>query len=83
MRNISDGGSGMNSDGGSGMNSDGGSGMNLRASTNLLGYFIMFIALIIILVGDYVIFETDSNVGGLLIILGIVVALFGTLVLLG
>ena len=65
------------------MNSDGGSGMNLRASTNLLGYFIMFIALIIILVGDYVIFETDSNVGGLLIILGIVVALFGTLVLLG
>jgi hypothetical protein len=60
-----------------------GSGMHLQISTNLLGYFIIFIALIIILVGDYIIFATDSFIGGFIIILGIVVAVFGTLVLLG
>ena len=43
----------------------------------------MFIALVIILVGDYVIFATDSFFGSLLILMGIVVAVFGTLILLG
>jgi hypothetical protein len=56
--------------------------MNLQTSTNLLGYFIVFIALIIILVWD-IIFATDSFIGGFIIILGIVVAVFGTFVLLG
>ena len=57
--------------------------MNFQFSTKFLGYFILFIALIIILVGDYVIFATDSFFGSLLILMGIVVAVFGTLILLG
>lgn len=57
--------------------------MNSQSSTTLLGYFILFIALVIILVGDYVIFATDSFFGSLLILMGIVVAVFGTLILLG
>lgn len=57
--------------------------MNLQSSTKFLGYFILFIALVIILVGDYVIFATDSFFGSLLILMGIVVAVFGTLILLG
>jgi hypothetical protein len=43
---------------------------------------ILFIALVIILVGDYVIFATDSFFGSLLILMGIVIAVFGTLILL-
>jgi hypothetical protein len=57
--------------------------MNSQSSTTLLGYFILFIALVIILVGDYVIFANDSFFGSLLILMGIVVAVFGTLILLG
>jgi hypothetical protein len=57
--------------------------MNSQSSTTLLGYFILFIALVIILVGDYVIFATDSFFGSLLILMGIVVAVFGTLILFG
>jgi hypothetical protein len=57
--------------------------MNLESSNKFLGYLILFTALIIILIGDYVIFATDSFIGGFIIIFGIVVAVFGTLVLLG
>jgi hypothetical protein len=61
-----------------------GSGMKFQASMNFLGYFILFTALIIILIGDYMIFTRNNTlVGSLLILLGILVAIFGIFGLVG
>jgi hypothetical protein len=52
--------------------------MKLEALENFSAYFLLFIALIIILVGDYVIYAANNTFGGsLLILLGIFVAIFG------
>jgi hypothetical protein len=60
-----------------------GSVMNLEDFNNFSGYFILFIAIIIILFGEYVNFAINSFIGDFIIIFGIIVAVFGTFVLLG
>jgi hypothetical protein len=58
--------------------------MNLENFKDLFVYFLLFIALIIILAGDYVILATNNTlVGDLLILLGIFVAIFGIFGLVG
>jgi hypothetical protein len=57
--------------------------MNLEDFNNFSGYFILFIAIIIILFGEYVNFAINSFIGNFIIIFGIIVAVFGTFVLLG
>jgi hypothetical protein len=57
--------------------------MNSESSNNFTGIFILFIAIIVILFGEYVIFAINSFIGDFIIILGIVIAVFGIFALLG
>ena len=60
-----------------------GSVMNLESSNNFTGILILFIAIIIILFGEYVVFAINSFIGDFIIIFGIIVTVFGIFALLG
>jgi predicted membrane channel-forming protein YqfA (hemolysin III family) len=56
--------------------------MKLRTQGNLLGYFILFVALVLIVLSDFInLIFYNSFIGSLLLLLGIVVAIIGILVI--
>ena len=58
--------------------------MNSDAFRNFLVYFLLCIALILILVGDFMVLLTNNSfVGGMLILLGILIAIFAIFGLVG
>jgi len=58
--------------------------MKLRTQSNLLGYFILFAALVLIVLSDFInLIFNNSFIGSLLLLLGIIVAMIGILVLIG
>jgi len=58
--------------------------MKLRTQGNLLGYVILFVALVLIVVSDFInLIFNNSFIGSLLLLLGIIVAIIGILVLVG
>jgi hypothetical protein len=58
--------------------------MKLRTQGNLLGYFILFVALVLIVLSGFInLTFYNSFIGNLLLLLGILVAIIGILVLIG
>jgi hypothetical protein len=58
--------------------------MDLQDSYKFLGYFLLFAALILIAVGDFISLTLQNSlVGNSLLLLGIFVAIFGIFVLVG
>ena len=58
--------------------------MDSQDSNKFLGYFILFAALILIILGDFIsLILHNSLVGNLLVLLGLFAAIFGIFVLVG